>query len=134
MTEEAKTVAALEAALGYFAAAGYTVSDGKVTAAPAGALLEYEVLVPGGGEGDHPAFQMLENASRALATIGITLRLNDLQNSADLWSALDSDLAQIWCAAWGSTVDPDMYQVYYSGIDSDLPAGGSQYMYDIADT
>ena len=40
MTEDEKYAAALDAALGYFEAAGYTVTDGKLTAAPAGGRLE----------------------------------------------------------------------------------------------
>jgi peptide/nickel transport system substrate-binding protein len=39
----------------------------------------------------------------------------------------------MWCAAWGATPDPDMYQVYYSGVESGKDPGGSNYMYDIAD-
>lgn len=38
----------------------------------------------------------------------------------------------MWCAAWGATPDPDMYQVYYSGTQGG-EAGGSNYMYDISD-
>ena len=45
MTAEQRYDAALQAALGYFEAAGYTVEDGKLTAAPAGAKLEYEVQI-----------------------------------------------------------------------------------------
>jgi peptide/nickel transport system substrate-binding protein len=31
-----------------------------------------------------------------------------------MWDALDSGTQEMWCAAWGATIDPDMYQVYYS--------------------
>ena len=41
MKSEDKYAAALQAALGYFEAAGYTVENGQVTAAPAGAKMEY---------------------------------------------------------------------------------------------
>ena len=133
MDADAKTAAALKAALGYFEAAGYTVADGKVTAAPEGASLEYEVWIPADGSGDHPSFMMLNLASDALATIGITLNVKDLANSADLWTGIEADQVPMWCAAWGATPDPDMYQVYYSGVKSGLEPGGSNYMYDIAD-
>ena len=133
MDDEARTAAALQAALGYFEAAGYTVADGKVTAAPEGASLEYEVWIPADGSGDHPSFMMLNLAKDALATIGITLNVKDLANSADLWTGIEADQVPMWCAAWGATVDPDMYQIYYSGIESGKDAGGSNYMYDIAD-
>ena len=38
----------------------------------------------------------------------------------------------MFAAAWGATVDPDMYQIYFSGMDGKA-AGGSNYMYDIND-
>ena len=43
MSQEDKYDAALQAALGYFEKAGYTVENGKLTAAPEGAKLEYQV-------------------------------------------------------------------------------------------
>ena len=133
MDADAKAAAALQAALGYFEAAGYTVADGKVTAAPEGAKLEYEVWIPADGAGDHPSFMMLNLASDALATIGITLNVKDLANSSDLWTGIEADQVPMWCAAWGATPDPDMYQVYYSGVETGAEPGGSNYMYDIAD-
>ena len=133
MDDAAKDEAALKAALGFFEAAGYTVADGKVTAAPEGAKLDYEVWIPADGAGDHPSFMMLNLASDAFKKIGITLNVKDLANSADLWTGIESEECPMWCAAWGATPDPDMYQVYYSGVESGKEAGGSNYMYDIAD-
>ena len=133
MDDAAKDEAALNAALGFFEKAGYTVADGKVTAAPEGAKMDYEVWIPADGAGDHPSFMMLNLASDAFKKIGITLNVKDLANSADLWTGIESDSVPMWCAAWGATPDPDMYQVYYSGVESGKEAGGSNYMYDIAD-
>ena len=133
MDDAAKDEAALNAALGFFEKAGYTVADGKVTAAPKGAKLDYEVWIPADGAGDHPSFMMLNLASDAFKKIGITLNVKDLANSADLWTGIESEECPMWCAAWGATPDPDMYQVYYSGVESGKEPGGSNYMYDIAD-
>ena len=133
MDDAAKDEAALNAALGFFEKAGYTVADGKVTAAPEGAKLDYEVWIPADGAGDHPSFMMLNLASDAFKKIGITLNVKDLANSADLWTGIESEECPMWCAAWGATPDPDMYQVYYSGVESGKEPGGSNYMYDIAD-
>lgn len=126
MDAEAKYEAAQAAALGFFEAAGYTVADGKVTAAPEGASLEYELLIPGDGAGDHPSFMICTLAKEALAEIGINLIVTDLTNSSDLWSALEAGTCAMWCAAWQTTVDPDMFQIYH-------PEGGSNYQYDIDD-
>ena len=134
MSADDKYAAALNAALGFFEAAGYTVEDGKLTAAPEGAALEYELLIPGDGSGDHPAFMMVTEASEALATIGMNLIVTDLTNSSELWTGLEANQVDMWCAAWGATVDPDMYQIYYSDVaNGGAAAGGSNYMYGIAD-
>lgn len=126
MDDEAKYAAAKEAALGYFEAAGYTVADGKVTAAPEGAEMEYELLIPGDGAGDHPSFMICTLAKEALAELGINLIVTDLTQSTDLWTALEAGTCAMWAAAWGATIDPDMFQIYH-------PEGGSNYMYDIDD-
>ena len=145
MSAEDKYAAAKTAALGYLEAAGYTVADGKVTAAPEGAKMEYEVWIPADGKGDHPSFMILTLAKDALAEIGMTLTIKDLTNSADLWTALEAQQVAMWAAAWNATVDPDMYQIYYSDVadagsatDGQNPLGGSKqggsnYMYCIAD-
>ncbi len=114
MTPEEKYAAAEAAALGFFEAAGYTVADGKVTAAPEGAKLSYEVIVPGDGTGDHPAFAILTGAQASLANIGMELKINDPADANILWDALDAGTQELWTAAWGATIDPDMYQVYHS--------------------
>ena len=114
MTTEEKYDAALQAALGYFEAAGYTVTDGKLTAAPEGAKLEYMINIGGGGQGDHPTFLILKNAADAFAKIGFTLTVNDLANASELYASYQSGVAEMWCAAWQATADPDMYQLYHS--------------------
>ena len=146
MTAEEKYEAALQAALGWFEKAGYTVEDGKLTAAPEGAKLEYTFWIPADGIGDHPAFMIVNEAKNALATIGINLIIKDLSNSSELWDNLDAKQVDMWAAAWGATVDPDMYQIYYSDIangpSNNAPKvnplggpdqGGSNYEYCIAD-
>ena len=114
MSTEDKYAAALNAALGYFEAAGYTVENGQVTAAPEGAAMEYTVNIGGSGNGDHPTFQVLTNAAAALKTIGFNLIVNDMANASDLFASYKSGEAEGWVAAWQSTNDPDMYQLYHS--------------------
>ena len=114
MSSEDKYQAALQAALGYFEAAGYTVENGQVTAAPAGAKMEYQINIGASGNGDHPSFQTLTNAAAALKTIGFTLTVNDMANASDLFASYQSGAAEGWVAAWQSTNDPDMFQLYHS--------------------
>ncbi len=114
MSEDDKYAAALQAALGFFEGAGYTVKDGKITAAPEGAKMSYEVMIPAQGQGDHPSFGILTAASNALKTIGFDLKVNDVADGTLLWNGLDAGTIEIWCAAWQATIDPDMFQIYHS--------------------
>jgi len=136
MTPDDKYAAAIKAAVDYFVAAGYTydAASGKLTAAPDGAKLEYEVIVPADGSGDHPSFMLVTKAKEALASIGINLIINDPADSNVLWDKLDAGTQEMWCAAWQATIDPDMYQVYYSGNIVGLPGSTESNHYHITDT
>ena len=125
MSAEEKYAAALEASLGFFEAAGYTVADGKVTAAPEGAKMGYQVEIGGGGAGDHPSFLLLKNVADALEGIGITFTVNDHADSSALYATYQNGTAEFWCAAWQASSDPDMYQLYHSN--------GTTNYYHIAD-
>lgn len=114
MSDDDKAAAAKAASLAWFQKAGYTVEGGKLTAAPEGAKLGYQANIGGGGNGDHPTFLVLSNARDAFAEIGFTLTVNDIANASDLYASYQSGQADIWVAAWQSTNDPDMYQLYHS--------------------
>lgn len=116
MTAEQRYEAALTAAISFFKKAGYTFDETtkKFTAAPEGAKMTYEVIIPADGKGDHPSYGILTSTKNALSKIGITLTINDPSDSNVLWNSLDAGTCAMWAAAWGATVDPDMYQVYHS--------------------
>jgi len=114
MTPEEKYAAAQQAALGFFEAAGYTVTDGKVVAAPKGAKMNYEVMVGGGGTGDHPTFMALSLADAALDEIGFDLIVTDMANFSEMTNAVNAGTAEMFAMAWQATPDPDMYQIYHS--------------------
>ena len=128
MTEQERFDAALQAAIGYLQAAGYTWDEatGTFTAAPEGASMTYEFMIPGQGEQDHPAYGVGVSASEALATIGITLQLNDVGTA--VWnSALEANTCEIWAAAWQATADPDMYQIYHSSNANGAGTNSNHY-------
>lgn len=111
MSEEQRYEAAKAAAIGYFKAAGFTFDEaaGKFT----DVADTYEVMIPGSGQQDHPAYGVAVAASNVLAELGITLQVNDVGTS--VWNnALEGNTAMMWAAAWQATVDPDMTQVYSS--------------------
>ena len=111
MTEEERYAAAKEAAIGYFKAAGFTYDEaaGKFTDVEQ----SYEILIPGAGQQDHPAYGVATSAASVLEELGIKLQVNDV--GTDVWNnALEGNTAMMWAAAWQATVDPDMTQVYHS--------------------
>ena len=114
MSADDKYAAAKQAALGYFEAAGYTVADGKITAAPAGGRMDAEVMVGGSGTGDHPTFMALTLASDALKEIGFNLIVSDMSNFAEMTNAINAGTADMFAMAWQATPDPDMFQIYHS--------------------
>lgn len=114
MSDDDRIAAAKTGALSWFEAAGYTVADGMLTAAPEGAKLEYQCNIGGGGQGDHPTFMILQEAKNAFSEIGMNFIVNDIANASDLFASYQSGEAEMWCAAWQSTADPDMYQLYHS--------------------
>ena len=130
MNDEQKYDAALKAAVTFFEKAGYTFdADGKVVSAPAGAPESYEILIPGNGKQDHPTYGVATAASKALETIGIKLTVNDVGSS--VWNnALEGNTAQMWVAAWNSTADPDMYQVYHSSNAHGKGTNSNHYQVD----
>jgi peptide/nickel transport system substrate-binding protein len=113
---EERNTAALDAAIGFFKAAGFTWDEtqGKFTEAPEGAKLSYEAMLQGYGVGDHPSYRILSDAAAALSTIGITLSISDVEDSRALLSRMSAGTQEIWAAAWDSAADPDMYWTWHS--------------------
>ncbi len=70
-------------------------------------------LTIAGGSTDHPAYAMFLNAQKILNSIGFDVQVVTSQTAL---SDLSAGKLAIWAAAWSSTIDPDMYQVYH--IDS----------------
>lgn len=130
MSDEEKYAAAKEAAIGFFKAAGFTWDEatGKFT----DVTDTYEIMIPGQGQQDHPAYGVAVAASEVLADLGITLQVNDVGTS--VWNnALEGNTAMMWAAAWQSTVDPDMTQVYHSTNAHGNGTNSNHYSVDDAD-
>ena len=123
MTEEEKYAAALEAAKGFFEAAGFTLGDENTPSD----VPEFEVTIPADGTGDHPAYKILTEVSSALETIGVKLTIRDVSDGNILWDGLDANTIPMWAAAWGAAVDPDMYQVYHSDNVTGSGTGSNHY-------
>ena len=129
MSEEQRYEAAKQAAIGFFKAAGLTWDDaqGKFT----NVEKTWEVMIPGDGQQDHPAYGIVVAASNVLADLGITLQVNDVGSA--VWNnALESNTAMMWAAAWQASVDPDMTQVYSSANAHGNGTNSNHYSVDDA--
>ncbi len=78
---------------------GYSDSDLKITFTIAGSNLT-----------DHPTYAVFQSAAQLLNECGW-----DVEVIADTQALtkLATGSLTVWAAAWGTTVDPDMYQVYH---------------------
>lgn len=126
MTIGEKYAAAKEAALAYFAEAGYTIEEGIITSAPKGASMSYTVWVAGNGLGEHPSYMILNRTKAVLAEMGINLIIEDVFDEKEMWTALQEGRCEMWLAAWDASADPDIYEIYHS-------EGAYNYMYGIND-
>ena len=89
-------------------------------------------MIPGSGQQDHPAYGVAVAASEVLESLGIKLQVNDV--GTDVWNnALEGNTAMMWAAAWQSTVDPDMTQVYSSANAHGNGTNSNHYSVDDAE-
>ncbi|MBO5313422.1 MAG: hypothetical protein J6B29_05590 [Clostridia bacterium] len=87
--------------LGYMEAAGYVggESDLKIIFTIAGSNLQ-----------DHPTYKVFRDAAALLNSLGWQITV---QADTQALTKLSTGSLAVWAAAWGSTIDPDMYQVYH---------------------
>lgn len=98
--------------LSMLTAVGYsqtTVGGQKTLLNPDGKKLEYTFTIAGETE-DHPAWNMFEKARDILNGLGFKITIR--KDATALTKLASGDLT-VWAAAWSSTIDPDMYQVYH---------------------
>lgn len=115
MRDQEKSAAAKRACLGFLEAAGYTVEDGKVVAAPEGGAMSFNAVIAADGTGNHPCYYALEAASVLLSDIGITLTITDTADASQMWSVLSSGSHQIWAAVWETGIQPRLSTMYSDG-------------------
>lgn len=71
--------------------------------------LNYKFTIAGGSQ-DHPAYKMFLDAAQILNKHGFDVKVVCSQTAL---SDLSAGKLEVWAAAWSSTIDPDMYQVYH---------------------
>ena len=92
---------AKEAILNYMEAAGVTAGDSE---------LSLKFTIAGANLTDHPTYNTFIHAAELLNECGW-----DVEVVADTQALtkLSTGSLAVWAAAWGSTIDPDLYQVYH---------------------
>ena len=78
---------------------GYTSDDLKITFTIAGSNLQ-----------DHPTYATFRDAAALLNSMGWNV---SVQADTQALTKLSTGSLEVWAAAWGSTIDPDLYQVYH---------------------
>lgn len=88
---------------------GTLIDIGKTDESGKWKALSYTFTIPGTSN-DHPANVMFESAAEILRSIGFKISVK-----TDNWALkkLATGDLEVWAAAWSSTIDPDMYQVYH---------------------
>lgn len=117
--------------------AGYTV-NGNGVYQNGNQVLKYTFTVAG-EETDHPAWQAMNHAAELLNKCNFEITVS---TDANALKKLSTGALTVWAAAWGSTIDPDMYQVYHKdssatsvlnwGYKQILQNVGGKYDYELA--
>ncbi|MBQ9780252.1 MAG: hypothetical protein IJW00_04840 [Clostridia bacterium] len=94
--EEAKA-----AILDYMEAAGVSAGDSK---------LSITFTIAGANLTEHPTYQTFQSAADLLNECGWDI---EVVPDTQALTKLSTGSLSVWAAAWGSTIDPDMYQVYH---------------------
>lgn len=123
MTEEERLKAAGQAALGYFAAAGYTIENGVLTAPPEGASLTYEAKIFCAST--DPILLTLQTASEQLAKLGMDLVVINTFDDPDQ-PYPKPGASDLWADGWDGTdlggvfKEGDQWEEWYLVTDPEV--------------
>ncbi len=94
---------AIEAIRNYMALAG-------VTDASKDSRLKLKFTIAGSNLQDHPSYKVFRDAADLLNSLGWDITV---EPDTQALTKLATGFLTVWAAAWGSSLDPDMYQVYH---------------------
>ncbi len=92
---------AKESILEYMELAGVSAGD---------SALSIKFTIAGSNLTDHPTYQTFQSAADLLNECGWNI---EVVPDTQALTKLSTGSLAVWAAAWGTTVDPDMYQVYH---------------------
>ena len=85
----------------YMNAAGVSAGDSQ---------LSITFTIAGASITEHPCYNVFRQAQEILSDMGWSI---ELKADSQALTRLATGSLEVWAAAWGSTIDPDMYQVYH---------------------
>ncbi|MBQ8720509.1 MAG: hypothetical protein IJY65_05710 [Clostridia bacterium] len=85
----------------YMTAAGVSAGDPS---------LEYTFTIAGSNLQDHPTYITFRDAAALLNEMGWDITV---EPDTQALTKINTGSLDVWAAAWGSTIDPDMYQIYH---------------------
>ena len=85
----------------YMEAAGVSAGDSS---------LKIKFTIAGANLTDHPTYLTFQKAAEILNSCGWEI---EVVPDTQALTKLSTGSLAVWAAAWGSTIDPDMYQVYH---------------------
>lgn len=72
--------------------------------------LKITFTIAGSSITEHPTYNVFANAAEILNGLGWEI---EVKPDSQALTKLSTGSLAVWAAAWGSTIDPDMYQVYH---------------------
>ena len=85
----------------YMNAAGVSEGDGD---------LKVKFTIAGANLTDHPTYKVFRDAAALLNSMGWNV---EVVCDTQALTKINTGSLEVWAAAWGSALDPDMYQVYH---------------------
>ena len=92
---------AIKSIKNYMEAAGVTAGSDK---------LKFTFTIAGANVQDHPTYKTFRDAAALLNELGWNI---EVVADAQALTKISTGSLTVWAAAWGSSIDPDMYQVYH---------------------
>lgn len=116
MTQSARLEAAKAAAVDFLQAAGFVLneSSGQFSAAPNGAKLDYEFLLPAGSEAGSAARLLAEDFKAVMASLGFEIQIREESLEEPMAQRLETGSQEIWFAIRSAGTEPDLQALYHS--------------------
>ncbi len=98
------------AVLSYLEAAGYTINGMSVSSAPAGAALEYSIIVAGGET--NPLYQLVSQAAGMFQDIGMELDIIPASGEEEVEKRITNGKLQMWAGRCNTNTGISLYKRY----------------------